>query len=75
MGPQAETHPDLFDRNMEGFWIARDADGVIGGIFLIDISALGSTGSGTPLDPPGSRIQLKAHSQHLPLLEGFRSST
>jgi hypothetical protein len=29
----------LIDRNMEGFWVARDAKGQIGGIYLLENSA------------------------------------
>ena len=36
-----ETIPAFFiGRNKEGFWIARDANGQIGGIFLLENSAL-----------------------------------
>jgi len=36
-----ETIPAFFiGRNMEGFWVARDVNGQIGGIFLIENSAL-----------------------------------
>jgi len=30
----------LIDRNMEGFWVARDAKGQTGGIFLLENSAV-----------------------------------
>ena len=36
-----ETIPAFFiGRNMEGFWVARDVNGQIGGIFLLESSAL-----------------------------------
>jgi hypothetical protein len=36
-----ETIPAFFiGRNLEGFWVARDAHGRIGGIFLLEMSAL-----------------------------------
>src|SRR6516165_12159101 len=36
-----DTIPAFFiGRNMEGFWVARDAKGRIGGIFLLENSAL-----------------------------------
>lgn len=36
-----ETIPAFFiGRNMEGFWVARDAKGQIGGIFLLENSAV-----------------------------------
>ncbi len=36
-----ETIPAFFiGRNMEGFWVARDVNGQIGGIFLLENSAL-----------------------------------
>jgi hypothetical protein len=37
----SETIPAFFiGRNKEGFWVARDADGQLGGIFLLESSAL-----------------------------------
>ena len=40
-GIVSETIPAFFiGRNMEGFWVARDANGRIGGIFLLERSAL-----------------------------------
>jgi hypothetical protein len=40
-GIVSDTIPAFFiGRNMEGFWIARDANGQIGGIFLLETSAL-----------------------------------
>lgn len=40
-GIVSDTIPAFFiGRNMEGFWIARDANGEIGGIFLLETSAL-----------------------------------
>jgi hypothetical protein len=39
-GTVSEAIPAFFiGRNKEGFWIARGADGQIGGIFLLEISA------------------------------------
>jgi hypothetical protein len=36
-----ETIPAFFiGRNMEGFWVARDVNGQVGGIFLLESSAL-----------------------------------
>ena len=40
-GIVSEAIPAFFiGRNMEGFWVARDANGQIGGIFLLENSAL-----------------------------------
>jgi len=48
----------LIDRNMEGFWVARDAQGQIGGIFLLETSTASfakgnSRRCATPLLPEG----------------------
>jgi hypothetical protein len=40
-GVVSEAIPAFFiGRNMEGFWVARDVNGQIGGIFLLEHSAL-----------------------------------
>lgn len=65
-------------RNMEGFWIARDAKGQIGGIFLIESSALsfarrnnGSAGSATIF--LSDRIELDLENRGNPLAKPLGS--
>jgi hypothetical protein len=59
-----EAIPAFFiGRNMEGFWIARDAKGQIGGIFLLESSALSfarknSRPAGCATIFPSERIEL-----------------
>jgi hypothetical protein len=49
-GIVSDTIPAFFiGRNMEGFWIARDANGQIGGIFLLQTSALSFARRNSPL--------------------------
>jgi hypothetical protein len=48
-GVVSDAIPAFFiGRNMEGFWVARDADGRIGGIFLLEHSALSFARKNSP---------------------------
>src|SRR6516162_1279378 len=68
-----ETIPAFFlGRNMEGFWVARDAKGQIGGIFLLENSALtfakrnsGRRGGATIF--PSERFELDLENRGNPL--------
>jgi hypothetical protein len=68
-----ETIPAFFiGRNMEGFWVARDAKGQIGGIFLLKHSALSfakrSSGpGGCATIFPSERIELDLENKGNPL--------
>jgi hypothetical protein len=59
-----ETIPAFFiGRNMEGFWVARDVKGQIGGIFLLETSAVSfakrnSQPAGCATIFPSERIEL-----------------
>ena len=69
-----EAIPAFFiGRNMEGFWIARDAKGQIGGIFLLESSALsfarkqtGPAGCATIF--PSERFELDLENEGNPLV-------
>jgi hypothetical protein len=69
-----ETIPAFFiGRNMEGFWVARDAKGQIGGIFLLENSAVsfarknsGTGGCATIF--PSERIELDLDNRGNPLV-------
>ena len=69
-----ETIPAFFiGRNRQGFWLARDAKGKIGGIFLFESSALsfarrnsGPAGCATIF--PSERIELDLENQGNPLV-------
>lgn len=60
-------------RNMEGFWIARDAKGRIGGIFLLENSALSfarrnSRPAGCATIFPSERFELDLENKGNPLI-------
>jgi hypothetical protein len=64
-------------RNKEGFWLARDAKGRIGGIFLFESSALAfarrnSRPSGCATIFPSERFELDVENQGNPLIVYFR---
>jgi hypothetical protein len=73
-GIVSETIPAFFiGRNMEGFWIARDVNGRIGGIFLLETSALSfarknswPTGGATIF--PSERFELDLENSGNPLV-------
>jgi hypothetical protein len=61
-------------RNREGFWVARDANGKIGGIFLLEHSALSfarknSEPAGCATIFPSERFELDLENSGNPLLE------
>ena len=63
-------------RNKEGFWIARDANGQIGGIFLLEKSALSfaranSRSAGCAKIFPSERIELDLENNGNPLVAQF----
>jgi hypothetical protein len=70
-----ETIPAFFvGRNMEGFWLARDAKGQIGGIFLLESSALSfarknSRPAGCATIFPSERFELDLENKGNPLVE------
>jgi hypothetical protein len=60
-------------RNMEGFWVARDAKGQIGGIFLLENSAVSfarknSGPGGCATIFPSERIELDLDNKGNPLV-------
>jgi hypothetical protein len=69
-----ETIPAFFiGRNQQGFWLARDAKGKIGGIFLFESSALSfarrnSRPAGCATIFPSERIELDLENQGNPLV-------
>jgi len=69
-----ETIPAFFiGRNMEGFWVARDAKGRIGGIFLLENSALSfarrnSRPAGCATIFPSERFELDLENKGNPLV-------
>jgi hypothetical protein len=69
-----ETIPAFFiGRNMEGFWVARDAKGLIGGIFLLENSAVSfarknSGPGGCATIFPSERIELDLDNRGNPLV-------
>jgi hypothetical protein len=69
-----ETIPAFFiGRNMEGFWVARDAKGQIGGIFLLENSALSfakrnSRPAGCATIFPAERFELDLENSGNPLV-------
>jgi hypothetical protein len=69
-----ETIPAFFiGRNMEGFWVARDAKGQIGGIFLLENSALSfakrnSRPAGCATIFPSERFELDLENSGNPLV-------
>jgi hypothetical protein len=74
-----ETIPAFFiGRNMEGFWVARDANGQIGGIFLLENSALSfarsnSRPEGCATIYPSERIELDLENKGNPLVAHLAS--
>jgi hypothetical protein len=69
-----EAIPAFFiGRNKEGFWVARDANGWIGGIFLLESSALSfarrnSQPAGCATIFPSERIELDLENKGNPLI-------
>jgi hypothetical protein len=69
-----EAIPAFFiGRNMEGFWVARDANGQIGGIFLLENSALSfarrnSRPAGCATIFPSERFELDLENKGNPLI-------
>jgi len=69
-----EAIPAFFiGRNMEGFWVARDAKGQIGGIFLLENSAVSfarrnSGPGGCATIFPSERIELDLDNRGNPLV-------
>jgi hypothetical protein len=67
-----EAIPAFFiGRNMEGFWVARDVKGRIGGIFLFESSALSfarSEAAGCATIFPSERIELDLENNGNPLV-------
>ena len=69
-----EAIPAFFiGRNMEGFWVARDAKGRIGGIFLLENSALSfvrrnSRPAGCATIFPSGRFELDLENKGNPLV-------
>ena len=72
-GIVSETIPAFFiGRNKEGFWVARDAKGRIGGIFLLENSALSfarrnSRPAGCATIFPSERFELDLENKGNPL--------
>ena len=72
-----EAIPAFFiGRNKEGFWVARDANGQIGGIFLLEISALSfarrnSEPKGCATIYPSERFELDLENRGNPLAARF----
>jgi hypothetical protein len=70
-----EAIPAFFiGRNMEGFWLARDAKGQIGGIFLLENSAVSfartnSRPAGCATIYPSERFELDLENNGNPLVE------
>lgn len=73
-GIVSDTIPAFFiGRNMEGFWIARDVNGQIGGIFLLETSALSfarknSWPAGCATIFPSERFELDLENSGNPLV-------
>jgi hypothetical protein len=69
-----EAIPAFFiGRNMEGFWVARDVNGQIGGIFLLETSALSfarrnSRRAGCATIYPSERFELDLENEGNPLV-------
>ena len=74
-----EAIPAFFiGRNKEGFWVARDVNGQIGGIFLLENSALSfarrnSEPKGCATIYPSERFELDLENRGNPLVEHLRS--
>jgi hypothetical protein len=73
-GVVSEAIPAFFiGRNKEGFWVARDASGQIGGIFLLENSALSfarkiSRSQGCATIFPSERFELDLENNGNPLI-------
>jgi hypothetical protein len=73
-GIVSEAIPAFFiGRNMEGFWVARDANGQIGGIFLLEKSAVSfarqnSQPAGCATIFPSERFELDIENNGNPLV-------
>jgi hypothetical protein len=73
-GIVSETIPAFFiGRNMEGFWVARDAKGQIGGIFLLKDSAVSFARKNSPPTGcatvfPSGKIELDLDNRGNPLV-------
>jgi hypothetical protein len=69
-----ETIPAFFiGRNMEGFWVARDVKGQIGGVFLLETSAVSfakrnSRPAGCATIFPSERIELDLENNDNPFI-------
>ncbi len=69
-----EAIPAFFiGRNMEGFWVARDVNGQIGGIFLLENSALSfarrnNRAAGCATIYPSERFELDLENKGNPLI-------
>jgi hypothetical protein len=78
-GILSESIPAFFvGRNKEGFWVARDAGGRIGGIFLLASSALSfakrnSPATGCATIFPSDRFELDLENSGNPLVVPFGS--
>lgn len=75
----SETIPAFFiGRNKEGFWVARDVNGTIGGIFLFESSALAfakrnSRPAACATIYPSERFELDLENQGNPLVAALAS--
>jgi hypothetical protein len=73
-GIVSDAIPAFFiGRNKEGFWVARDADGKIGGIFLLQASAVSfakrnSQPAGCATIFPSERIELDIENKGNPFI-------
>jgi hypothetical protein len=80
LGIVNETIPAFFiGRNMEGFWVARDVKGQIGGIFLLETSALSFARrncrrAGCATIHPSERFELDLESKGNPLVVQLASA-
>lgn len=78
-GIVSEAIPAFFiGRNKDGFWVARDAKGRIGGIFLLEASAVSfartqSGPGGCATIYPNERLELDLENSGNPLAPCFRS--
>ncbi len=78
-GVVSDAIPAFFvGRNKQGFWVARDVKGKIGGIFLFENSALAfarqnSRPAGCAIISPSGRIELDLENNGNPLVAQFGS--
>lgn len=78
-GIVSDAIPAFFiGRNKDGFWVARDAKGRIGGIFLLEASAVSfartqSGPGGCATIYPNERLELDLKNSGNPLVPCFRS--